>query len=156
MKQLSIFLLLLFSACTNLPFECDESWDCVDKTKEYEESRAAAVLAWDQVIDRVSDHCYNWTKKTEVIESEDTMEFLNPDASGAAYTSRDADSVLQAAQIYLLPSRTQDKKDRTVVHEFIHVLATCEDNNGDSDHLDPLLWTKHGPDTVESIGCQGL
>jgi hypothetical protein len=154
MKQLFIILAFL-SSCAELHLGCVESPDCVDVTEEYDSSRSAVIYAWEQLVDTISEDCQKWVEKTHIAEVEDLVNPAKKEIRGVLHTYRDDDG-LQETIIFIGAAQTVEQKDRTVVHELIHVLATCESSNGDSDHSDPKLWTRHGPNTVESIGCQDL
>jgi hypothetical protein len=152
MRQLFAILLLVSASCADFYLDC-ETLDCVDKSKEYAESRYHVLDSWDQVIGPVSNNCATWIKDVRIFESVDVFKLYDLEYSGMAYTYN-SDGKLEAAMIYIHPHKP--RKECIAVHELVHILDTCEFDDSDDNHSRSQLWTRHGPNTVESIGCQDL
>jgi hypothetical protein len=154
MRLLTILPILL-SACSAVHLGCLESWDCVDKTDEYEESRLATVDAWGQLIGHVSDRCHRWVEKTRVVESEIVFDVYGIDSWGLANTYM-FDGELADAEIYIIPGQSKEINGCRVMHEYVHVLAACEWSDSDPEHVSTELWAGSELDSVEELGCRRL
>jgi hypothetical protein len=155
MKAFLIVLALLSSGCADIYFGCFRHEGCVDKTAKYAPARDSAVLAWDQVVDRVSDQCYAWTRQIPVVE-EDDLSWYSDEYTAGLFRYREKGGVIIIGQIYILSSDPEPKKMCTAVHEFIHLLAVCDSGDPQFEHDNPLLWGEFKSDTVEGVGCQDL
>jgi len=149
MKHIALIVILTLTACT-LP---------VDKSVDYEDARRSTIEAWEEVIGRVSDECYDRSVDAMVMETGRFPESCIPPIEFGKYVGcyMPTDALgIGGDMIYIYEDRADTKKADTAVHEYIHLLATCELHDGDILHLDERLWDDFGADTVEAVGCANL
>lgn len=129
MKYIMIFIILLTS-CTSP----------MDVSIDYENARRATIDAWEEVIGRVSDECYDRSVDAIIAEESKFPEScIPPDDFGnyiGCYLATEKFGI-GGDIIYILPSRTELQKQDTAVHEFIHLLSNCE--FGDNNITDTIL-----------------
>lgn len=176
--------LVLVALCLKMLSGCVNPTE--DKAADYENARRAAIDAWEELIGRVSDECYDRSTDAMIMESGKFPESCIPTIKGkyiGCYLATD-DYGIGGDMIYLLESRTTLQKLDTAVHEYIHLLSNCESTHvldllllsecladflddkepdeecveipGDYFHLDERLWDDYGSDTVEAVGCANL
>jgi len=167
-----LILLILLVSCT-VPD---------DKSVDYDNARRAAIDAWEEVIGRVSDECYQRSSDALVMETgrfpESCMPPLELGQYIGCYMPTDALGI-GGDMIYIYEGRTALQRLDTAVHEYAHLLHFCEYSQGkpidvgllmgcveepggacwmpgDYFHVDEQVWDDYGPDTVEAVGCAGL
>jgi hypothetical protein len=118
---------------------------------EYERSRRATIEAWEKVIGRVSDECYDYTLAYFVEEVGYIENGKNYKTVARTITNHDG-----IYMILLLDSESETDKADHLVHEYIHILSLCEMDNWDKLHLDARYWIEYGRNTVEAQGCARL
>ena len=127
----------------------------VEDPADYEAARRATIDAWEQVVGVVSDVCYQMTKDT-TIEEVDEIEIKDMShVIGRTKIIRNEDNEVVQTQMIILESRLESRKMDTAVHEYIHILDVCINDNEDKYHMKSKLWIDYGPDTVEAVGCAG-
>lgn len=150
---------LVFGGCAN-PIEGQNEY-----VADYDDARRATVDAWEEIVGPISHECYVASREVFVNEVSSADDYPNackkvdvPNGMVLAgcydYAKTKNGTVLH--YIFILKNRPELAKADSAVHEYIHMLATCEYGNGDGFHSDVLLWQKYGPNTVEAQGCAGL
>lgn len=103
--------------------------DPEDKSIDYEDARRAAVDAWEEVIGRVSDECYDRTIDAVVSETgrfpESCMPPLELGKYVGCYMPTEAFG-FGGDMIFIYADRAELKRKDTAVHEYIHLLSYCE------------------------------
>jgi hypothetical protein len=146
---LIVSISLLFGGCA-VPTGEDYSVD-------YENARRATIEAWEEVIGRVSDRCYDRSVDAMVTEAGYFPEScISPTGNYVGCYMATEHLGIGGDMIYILETRTDKQKLDTAVHEYIHLLATCEFINPDPFHEDKRFWDDFGSDTVEAHGCANL
>lgn len=117
---------------------------------DYDDARRATVTAWEDVVGKVSDKCYYYLKTVIVMEVDKMSDLCVADEGERVIGCNIGN------QIHILASKDDYSKADIAVHEYIHVLALCEELDPDPTHSDSRYWIEYGPDTVEAHGCANL
>ena len=151
----------LFSGCTN-------QVDPPELELDYNNARRATVAAWEEVVGPVSLECNQVAINAIVTEVDTQDKFpesckLNELPPTKIRVGCNVHRIVQSDSgkveqdyIYILANRTTRSMLDSAVHEYIHLLSTCEYGDGDPDHIDAALWDRYGTNTVEAYGCANL
>lgn len=129
----------------------DDTYHAVGKYKPVEGPRMATVSAWELLVGRVGDKCYERAQHVDVLLVE-----TFPNSCGAIYGGRPLGCYLRLdyrmrETILIRNDISRNQKKRTLAHEYIHLLQWCEEKGLDLLHEDRLLWEDYGDETVEAV-----
>jgi len=161
-----VALMSLFSGCVSAP----------GYIADYDDAMHATVRAWEAVIGRVSEPCYQWISDTTVVESKDVycgdrippkgMVIAGcahywggyPDGVTDPHITPEGDPWIErfGSSITIRASMDEYAKADAAVHEWIHLLSRCMYGAVDINHGHIEYWITYGDDTVEALGCAGL
>jgi len=104
-----------------------------DKSVDYDNARRAAIDAWEEVIGRVSDECYQRSSDATVMETGRFPESCMPPLELGQYIGcyMPTDELgIGGDMIYIYEGRTELQRMDTAVHEYSHLLHFCEYSQG--------------------------
>jgi hypothetical protein len=149
MKWLTIFMLLSLGCYQEDLYEF-----VLDSYDEVERPRFAAVDAWEEMVGRVGDDCYERLQAVEVYLVSDFTD-------GCTVFEYQSGCYLKQARqhvdlIHVYDKQSEQNKEYTLIHEYIHLIHACEEGGFDTKHLDKRLWDRYAGDTVESTAVKNL
>lgn len=139
MKKLSILLIglvaLVASNCTIDPYELEAKQD---RPAVIYPAMLTAIAAWDMIIWRVSDECYDTALWYDVVTKDRPLT-----CAGRTKDSITGCTTFCDNEIVIASDLQGIEFEYTLEHETIHVLADCEQGAlAEPYHFDTKLWRK--------------